>query len=89
MFPRYLLILSLASCVLPVPALAETLQSVIVSYSLSSALNNFSTPSTALGSVDAAKWIISNWEATGGKLDWGDADVYVPQVVRNGVCGPS
>ncbi|KAI9637561.1 uncharacterized protein MKK02DRAFT_43487 [Dioszegia hungarica] len=68
-------ILLLSLPFLPGHVLADTLQSVISAYSLTAASYNFSVPTTTLNSDDAAQWIVSKWDATGGKLDFGENDV--------------
>lgn len=70
-------ILLLSLPFLPGHVLADTLQSVISAYSLTAASYNFSVPTTTLNSDDAAQWIVSKWDATGGKLDFGENDVCV------------
>jgi hypothetical protein len=68
-------ILVLALPLLSSRALADTLQSVISTYALTSVSYNFSSPATALNSDDATSWIIDKWGASGGKLDFGESDV--------------
>jgi hypothetical protein len=70
-------ILLLSLPLLSSPVLADTLQSVISAYSLTGASYNYSVPTSTLNSDDATQWIVQKWGATGGKLDFGDNDVYV------------